>query len=100
MKRKIDSINDKILFTLYSSSRKKEPTFEDLAKKCFNDFPETFSLKKYPKLLDTRKLDRPLRTLRREGLVKGDPSTSFCLTKKGEKIAKNLTTILKQKKLL
>jgi len=98
-RKKLNSINDLILFTIYSSAEKGELGFEDLSSKCFKNFPRIFCLKNYPKLLDTRKLDRPLRTLRKKGLIKGNPTSRFSLTAKGKKIAKELNWILRQKKL-
>jgi len=73
-RKKLNPINDLILFVLYSSSS-KESSFGKLAKECFNQFPQVFSLRNYPQLLDTRKLDRPLRTLRKRKLIDGDPKT-------------------------
>ena len=93
-------IENLIVFVLYSFSKQGESKFEDLAKNCFSNFPKIFSLKKYPKLLDTRKLDRPLRDLRKKGLVSGNPESFFSLTLKGKKLAEELTKALRQKKLL
>ncbi len=93
-------VENLIVFCLYSANKNKETTFEDLTKECFKNFPQVFCLKKYPKWPDTRKLDRPLRDLRKRGLIKGDPASSFSLTPKGERAAEELTKILRQKKLL
>lgn len=94
-------INQLILFGIYSVILKQEKcTFEKLIEKCFNFFPQTFCFDRFPQWPDARKLDRPLRALRKRKLIKGDPTTSFVLTGSGEKIAKDLTRILTQKKLL
>ncbi len=98
-RKKLNSINDLILFILYSFGD-KESSFEKLAKECFSRFPQIFSLRDYPQLLDTRKLDRPLRTLRKRKLIKGDPQTFFSLTSQGKKEAQEITKKLLQKKLL
>ena len=94
-------INQLILFGIYSVLLKQEKcTFEKLMEKCFNLFPGAFSFDQFPQWPDARKLDRPLRALRKRKLIKGDPTTFFVLTGSGEKIAKELTRILTQKKLL
>jgi len=94
------SIENLIVFVLYSFSRQGQLKFEDLAKQCFDQFPQIFSLRNYSKLLDARKLDRPLRALRRRGLISGKPTSSFSLTPPGKKLAEELTKVLRQKKLL
>ena len=99
-RKKLNSINDLILFALYSTTKNGESSFENLTKECFNLFPQVFSLKNYSKWPDTRKLGRPLRTLRKKGFINGDPTTSFSLTQKGKKTAKELSRILRQQKLL
>ena len=82
------SINDLILFGIFSvAETSKKCSFETLAHKCFTLFPKVFVLQKYPKWPDTRKLDRPLRALRNEKMIIGDPKTFFTLTKKGKKRA-------------
>ena len=67
-----------ILFGINSVIENKEKcTFERLIKECFILFPQTFSFSQYPEWPDSRKLDRPLRTLRKRKLITGDPKTSF-----------------------
>jgi len=107
MKKTKQSLPDKIgvenliVFVLYDGAAKTGGlNFENLAKQCFEQFPQIFALSGYPKLLDTRKLDRPLRDLRKRGLITGNPKSSFSLTPKGKKIAEDLTKVLRQKKLL
>ena len=93
-------VNQLILFGIYSVIAKKETcTFERLMKECFTFFPKTFSFSSYPQWPDARKLDRPLRDVRRKKLVKGDPNTSFSLTNSGKKVAREVARILTQKKL-
>lgn len=92
-------IENSILFVLYLDDNKKQ-TFESLVQKCFNCFPEIFSLKNHLKWPDTRKLDRPLRGLRKKRLIKGSPDTFIALTEKGKKIGKELNKLFCQKKLL
>ena len=61
------SINNLILFGIYSViDTKKKCSFGILTQKCFNLFPQIFFLSQCSKWPDTRKLDRPLRTLRRK----------------------------------
>ena len=94
------SITDLILYSIYSISEKKEKcTFEKLVKECFTLFPRAFGLSQYPKWPDSRKLDRPLRTLRKRKLITGNPKTIFSLTKKGLKLAEEITKSFKQKRL-
>ncbi|KPJ57217.1 hypothetical protein AMJ49_01225 [Parcubacteria bacterium DG_74_2] len=93
-------INELILLAIYSVvSNGKKCTFERLVKECFDLFPKTFSFSKYSKWPDSRKLDRPLRTLRKRKLIKGDPKTSFSLTKAGQKIAIETAKNFRQRKL-
>ncbi|MBZ9572956.1 hypothetical protein KJA17_02130 [Patescibacteria group bacterium] len=100
MPRKIsNSINDLILFVLYSFGEGKS-SFEKLVKECFNQFPQVFSLKGHPQWPDTRKLDRPLRDLRKKKLIKGNPQTFFTLTTLGKRRAKEIAETFKQRKLL
>jgi len=95
------SINDLIIFALFSATRNNEKcTFEQLLKECFLLFPNTFSFPRYPQWPDSRKLDRPLRTLRSQKLIKGSSKTYFCLTAKGKKKAQEIAQFLKQKTLL
>ncbi len=98
---KMVSINNLILFVIYLVAvNNKKCSFEVLVKKCFNFFPKTFALSGNSKWPDTRKLDRPLRTLRDKKLISGDPQTRFSLTKKGKKIALGIAKIFRQRRLL
>ena len=93
------SINNLILYSMYLlSARKRKCCFEDLLKECFSLFPKVFCLKNIPKWPDSRKLDRPLRTLRTKKLIKGGPEC-FTLTKKGEILASEIALKFKQKTL-
>jgi len=94
------AISNLILFSILSIKKKqKECTFEELMKECFTNFPKAFGFNSIPKWPDSRKLDRPLRTLRNKKLIKGDPKTSFSLTEAGKKTVKDIVRILTQKKL-
>jgi len=94
------SINELILFTIYSIIGNGEKcTFERLIKECFTSFPKAFSFSQYPQWPDSRKLDRPLRTLRKRKLIIGDPKTSFSLTKLGKKVAEEIVKTFRQRKL-
>lgn len=93
-------ITDLILFGINSVIENKEKcTFERLIKECFNLFPKAFSFSQYPQWPDSRKLDRPLRTLRKRKLITGDPKTFFSLTKTGKKIALETAKTFRQRKL-
>ena len=93
-------ICDLILVSLYSlQDAKKGTTFERLLNKCFKLFPQKFNLSKYSNWPDARKLDRPLRTLRRKKMVLGNPKEKFLLTKTGKAEALEIMNLLRQKKL-
>jgi len=93
-------ICDLILVAFYNlEAVKKKVTFERLLKECFDLFPKKFNFSKYPKWPDARKLDRPLRTLRQKRIIFGNPKENFSLTKKGKKMALEVMSFLKQKKL-
>ena len=95
------SVNDLILFCIHSVVINSEQcSFERLIKECFTLFPETLMFPRYPIWPDARKLDRPLRALRNEKLIVGDPKTYFILTALGEEKALNVSKILRQGKLL
>lgn len=93
-------INNLILFCIYSVTEKKDKcTFEKLVKECFSLFSKIFCFTHLSKWPDSRKLDRPLRTLRKGKLITGGPQTFFSLTKSGKKIAKEISKTLGQRKL-
>lgn len=95
------SINDLILFSIYSVIVNNEIcSFERLLKECFTLFPEKFGFNRYPLWPDSRKLDRPLRNLKEEKLIKGGPKTEFFLTQEGKEKAQQITKTLRQGKLL
>jgi hypothetical protein len=93
-------INELILLGIYLIVNNGEKcTLERLVKESFNLFPEAFCFSQYPEWPDSRKLDRPLRTLRKRKLIFGDPKTSFSLTKVGEKVATETAKTFRQRKL-
>jgi len=92
--------SDLILFCIYQVNNSQENcTMERLVKECFILFPKTFSFNGFPQWPDSRKLDRPLRTLRNKKLIKGDPKNKFFLTEIGKKTIKDTAKFLTQKKL-
>jgi hypothetical protein len=98
---KMGTVNDLILFCIHSViSSSEQCSFERLVKECFTLFPETLRFTRYPIWPDSRKLDRPLRLLRNEKLIIGDPKTYFILTKAGEEKATIVSKALRQGKLL
>jgi len=93
-------IVDLILFGINSIIENKEKcTFERLVKECFILFPGAFSFFQSPQWPDSRKLDRPLRTLRKRKLITGSPQTFFSLTKEGKQIAEEVAKTFRQRKL-
>jgi hypothetical protein len=96
-----NSINELIIFSIYSLNEgNKKSNFSNLIEECFSNFPEIFSFKEYPQWPDARKLDRPLRDLRKKKITVGGPQESFKLTSKGKKIAREVAKRLGQRKLL
>jgi len=94
------STNGLILFSIYSVMAKKEKcTLERLVKECFILFPKSFSFSRISKWPDSRKLDRPLRTLRKRKLITGGPKSFFSLTKFGKKTAEETAKAFRQRKL-
>jgi len=95
------SVNELILFCIHSIiSNNEQCSFERLVKECFTMFPDTLKFTRYPIWPDSRKLDRPLRALRNDKLIIGDPKTYFVLTETGEAKAAVVAKILRQGKLL
>ena len=95
-----ESVNDLIIYGIYRISQGSEDcTFERLVKECFTLFSNVFSFVSYSNWPDSRKLDRPLRQLRKEKIITGDPKTSFILTKLGKDTAMVIEKRLRQAKL-
>lgn len=100
MSKKNTSINDLILFSIYSAAEKGgKCNFEDLVKESFALFPRAFSFSNFPKWPDSRKLDRPLRTLRKRKMIAGDPKTFFKLTNLGRKKSEEIAKTFRQGRL-
>lgn len=95
------SANDLILFSIHSVVLNNEKcSFDRLVKECFVLFPDAVKFLRYPVWPDSRKLDRPLRALRKEKLIIGDPKSFFMLTDEGVKRAVQVDKSLRQGKLL
>jgi len=95
------SANDLILFSIYSIiSNNEQCSFDRLVKECFILFPDAIKFLRYPIWPDSRKLDRPLRALRKEKLIIGDPASFFLLTEEGVKRVVQIDKTLRQGKLL
>jgi len=95
------SINQLILFSIHKlESKKRKCSFGNLIEVCFTSFPKAFGFEELSQWPDSRKLDRPLRSLRNKKLIKGGPKTSFSLTDLGKKKTKDIVRVLTQKKLL
>jgi len=94
------TIGSLIIFCIYSLAKSKEKcSFERLVKECFDYFPAAFSFSRFPQWPDSRKLDRPLRILRQEKIIKGGPGAQFSLTKPGLKRAEEIARSFGQRKL-
>ena len=93
-------LQELILFCIFNLQKNKEDcTFERLVKECFALFPRVCGFVRYSRWPDSRKIDRPLRTLRKKKLIAGNPKTFFVLTDQGKKEAIEIEKILTQKKL-
>ncbi len=91
------SINNLILISLH---RLEEPSsFEKLTARCFEFFPEYFGLAGYPQWPDSRQLDRPLRRLVADKMIKKQKNL-LALTTQGRKMAEQANTFLRQEKLI
>ena len=93
-------INDLILLGIYLIEKEgRQCNFELLIEKCFKLSPESISFErnKWP---DSRKIDRPLRSLRKSNLIKISSEFIFSLTKSGEKKSLEIIKVLYQGKLL
>ena len=98
---KAGTVNDLILFCINSVIANSEQcSFDRLLKECFTLFPDTLKFPRYPIWPDSRKLDRPLRALRNDNLIIGDPKTYFILTQEGEERVSAVSRALRQGKLL
>lgn len=94
---KID-IKRLIIYGIYSICKKGETcTFERLVAECFQNFPKVFGFKRYPNWPDSLRFDRPIRTLREEGLVVGTVKDRLELTEFGEKMAIETESFLKNR---
>ena len=95
-----NSINQLILFTIYTLQKEgKECSFAKLVEECFRNFPQNFALKYHSQWPDTRKLDRPLRDLRKKKLIKKNSEKGFSLTLSGKKIAQTIAKTFRQQRL-
>jgi hypothetical protein len=95
------SANDLILFSIHSVILNNEKcSFDRLVKECFVLFPDAVKFLRYPIWPDSRKLDRPLRALRNERLIIGDPKSFFIITDEGMKRLAQIDKTLRQGKLL
>jgi hypothetical protein len=94
------SVQNLILIALYNLGQsQKQVSFERILKECFDSFSQKFSISGYKNWPDARKLARPLRTLRKQKLVSGNPSQGFSLTQRGQAVALKILNLLRQKKL-
>lgn len=94
------SICDLILISLYNlGTINQKITFEKILKECFNLFPKKIYFEEYSSWPDARKIDRPIRTLRRKKLISGNPDKGFFLTKDGQKKAQEIMRVLRQMRL-
>lgn len=83
--RQKTSLDNMILLSLFSVLETKNVcSFSDLVKECFTRYPTYFSLSEIPEYPDSLKLDRPLRSLKYKGLLKGSPRTNLSFTKAGK----------------
>ena len=95
------SVCDLILISFHGLDNNidKKVSFEKLLKQFFSLFPGKISFLNYSKWPDSRKLDRPLRTLRRRKMISGNLKNGLALTHAGRKKSLYIIKLLGQKKL-
>jgi hypothetical protein len=92
--------NELILFCIdFLTKDTGKCSFQALLKESFALRPDIFRFSNIPKWPDSRKIDRPLRTLRKRKLITGNPQTFFSLTKAGKVMAKEIAKTFRQRKL-
>lgn len=85
------SIKEKILLSIASVlKRDGKCSYSNLVKETFERYPSDFALTEYLNWPDSLKLDRPLRELRSDGLIQGNPQTFYILTNLGKNYASRL----------
>ena len=92
-------VGDLILASLYLLGDEKEITFEKLLIQAFQAFPQKFNFNIQTKWPDSRKLDRPLRSLRERKMIRGSSQATISLTNLGRKRALEIMNLFRQKKL-
>lgn len=94
------STNDLILFSIYSINLKSgKCTFENLLSEYFTHFPKSIAFPHHSNWPDARKIDRPLRSLRRQGLIRKDSSGVINLSRAGKRAALEIAKELSQRRL-
>ena len=91
------SINNLILLAIKKENN--NCNFEKILEIIFKMSPQSISFKKN-KWPDSRKIDRPLRSLKKEMLIKENLESIYSLTKKGEKEITEINKSFYQIKLL
>jgi hypothetical protein len=92
--------NELILLCIDSLSKNTgRCSFQDLVKESFALRPDIFGFASISQWPDSRKIDRPLRTLRKRKLISGNPQTFFSLTKTGKFMVKEVVKTFRQRKL-
>lgn len=69
-------------------------TVEEVVSICFRLFPQSFSLKNYPRWPDSALVIRRLNDAREKGFVKGNPHDGFALKYLGQKLAERTAKAL------
>lgn len=85
------TVKEKILLSIVSLiKREGKCSYSNLVKETFHKYPSDFALNEYSQWPDSLKLDRPLRELREDGLIQGNPQTFYTVTKLGESFSERL----------
>lgn len=90
---------EELILCAFAGSEAEKVSFYSLLKRCLSLFPAKFCFEERPEWPDARKLGRPLRSLRGEGLVEGDPNRGFSLTEAGKGKAGRVRKRLRQRRL-
>ena len=91
------SLSDLLTYCVYLlESEKRKANFEDIVAKCFELFPERFSLTGYPQWPDSSRVNKVWLRCRTDKYIKGSVKAGFTVTPKGldvgERVQKKIST--------
>ncbi len=88
-------LQELVVFSIhYLQEQALAVTVEEVVSICFRLFPQSFSLKNYPRWPDSALVIRRLNDAREKGFVKGNPHDGFALKYLGQKLAGRTAKVL------